>query len=48
LAALRLRPRDPQTNYNFALFLQAKGDKQAADRHFQLAEELAPKSSSTN
>jgi hypothetical protein len=31
--------RDPETNYNFALLLQGKGDKDTADRYFRLSAE---------
>ncbi len=42
-AALKLRPHDPETNYNFALLAQERGDADMADRHFQLARKLTVK-----
>jgi Flp pilus assembly protein TadD len=39
--ALRLRPSDAETNYNFALLAEAKGDNEAANRYFHLSKELA-------
>jgi Flp pilus assembly protein TadD len=39
--ALRLRPSDAETNYNFALLAEAKGDTEAANRYFRLSKELA-------
>ncbi|MBI3998370.1 MAG: tetratricopeptide repeat protein [Armatimonadetes bacterium] len=40
--ALRLRPDDPEVHYNYALLLRAKGDQSGAERHFQIAYDLAP------
>ena len=40
--ALRLRPDDPETHYNYALLLAAKDDAEGAEEHFRIAYELAP------
>ena len=40
--ALRLRPDDPETHYNYALLLKAKGKEAEAENHFRAAYELAP------
>ena len=39
---MKPRPEDPETHYNYALMLKAKGDEVEGTAQFRTAAELAP------
>jgi Flp pilus assembly protein TadD len=42
-AALRQQPRSASLHFNLAAVCEAIGDRKAAERHYTVAHELAPK-----